>query len=60
MTKCPDLAAAFAVAENNVRLEGLDPRGQPHYESIKSAVIAGALILAQAKAEVLRHHTVQH
>jgi hypothetical protein len=50
---------AFRQAEASLRLEGLDPIGDVHYEAIKARVIVGELTIAEGKAEILARHRQQ-
>jgi hypothetical protein len=54
--EAPDLRDAYREAEASLRLSGLDPSGDPFYESVKARVIAGELALDAAAAEINRHH----
>ncbi len=58
MTKlcAAELRDAYREAEASLRLSGLDPSGDPFYESVKARVIAGDLTLDAAAAEIDRHH----
>ncbi len=51
-----ECAEAFREAEVNLWLEGLDPRGQEPYESVKARVIAGDITAAEGKAELIQYH----
>lgn len=51
-----ELRDAYRDAEASLRLSGLDPSGDPFYESVKARVIAGDLTLDAAAAEIDRHH----
>lgn len=53
-------AVAFSMAENNVRLEGINPHTSTHYEGIKARVITGQISFADAKKEILKRHTAHH
>lgn len=55
-TPASNLAAAFKVAENNMRLEGINPSENPEYEKLKARVISGETSFADAKKEILRRH----
>lgn len=48
---------AFEDAEAMLRLEGLDPTGEAHYEAIKDRVIAGELSFNEARVLVLAHYS---
>ena len=49
-------AEAFRQAEASLRLEGLDPAGDNHYEAVKARVIAGEISFAEGKAEIVAYH----
>lgn len=51
-----ELRDAYREAEASLRLEGLDPSGDPAYEGVKARVIAGTLSLDDAAAEIDRQH----
>jgi len=51
-----ELQDAYREAEASLRLEGLDPSGDPVYEAVKARVIAGKLSLDEAAAEIDRQH----
>ena len=51
-----ELREAYRESEASLRLEGLDPSGDPYYASVKARVIAGKLSLDAAAAEIDRHH----
>jgi len=58
MTKlcAAELRDTYREAEASLRLSGLDPSGDPFYESVKARVIAGDLTRDAAAAEIDRHH----
>jgi hypothetical protein len=54
-----DRKEGFEQAEATLRIEGLDPSGDPHYESIKARVIAGTLTTDEAVLLIDQHHGVR-
>ncbi|HAV8945606.1 TPA: antitoxin VbhA family protein [Escherichia coli] len=46
----------FRKAEASLRLEGMDPAGNPLYENIKERVIFGDITYEQRRAEILAHY----
>lgn len=47
----------FRKAEASLRLEGMDPSGNPFYESIKARIISGELTYEQGRSEILAYYT---
>ena len=49
------VATAYADAEASLRLEGVDPAGDPFYDSLKARVVAGEVTPDQARQMTADH-----
>ena len=46
----------FRKAEASLRLEGIDPSGMPHYESVKVRILSGEITFDEGRAEIQAHY----